>query len=166
MRRLPILKTLVNILFGVCLILIFFGFPLLLITIVFPTEVPFDFFGRSLNANHFEVVFLLATVLLGHSAFTYGIYLFRKTLDLFAKKKFFNAEVITLFDQSGKAFIAAGMLWIVPPFFYQLLANNEFSVGIDLGVPFFAIALGFFFMVLSEIFLVAKAQKEENDLTV
>lgn len=166
MRRLPILKILVNILFAICLILIFFGFPMLLITIVFPTKVPFEFFGKSLNANHFEVVFLMATVLLGHSAFTYAIYLFRKTLDLFSKKKFFHSDVIMLFDQSGKSFIAAGMLWIIPPFFYQLLANNEFNIAFDLGLPFFAFALGFFFMVLSEVFLIAKAQKEENDLTV
>lgn len=169
MRRLPVLKTLIQLLFILCMIAIFFGVPFLLIVIIMPTKVPFNFNGHSLNAGHFEVAFLVATILAGHCLFTYGIYLLKKTLALFEKKRFFDAGVITFFDQSGKAFIAAGMLWIVPPFFYRLLAENTLEISAEfsgISLPFFVLCFGFFLMVLSEIFLVAKTMKEENDLTV
>ena len=167
MKRLPILRSLVQLLFVLCMIGVFFGLPLTLIVIVAPKRIPFDFFGHTIEANNLEVFFLMLAVYLGHCAFTYGIYLLKRTLTLFSKRKFFDPFVIIWTDQLGKAFIAAGMLWIIPPFFYNFLADTRLSDSVSgFGIPFFSICLGFLFMVLSEVFLMAKKIKEENDFTI
>lgn len=169
MKRLAFLRILINILFLVCMLIVFFGLPLILIITFSPRSVPFNVNGHAIEASSFELFFLMLVLYLGHCAFTYAIYLFGKTLALFAKKIIFDDKVIAMLDQAGKSFIVAGMLWIIPPFFYRLLAENTLEARLDFtgfGSTIFAISLGLFLMVLSEVFLMAKNIKEENDLTV
>jgi hypothetical protein len=169
MKRIAFLKTLVHITFILCMIAVFFGLPFILILAFFPTKVPFNFNGHLIDAGRFEIIFLYLMLYAGHCAFTYGVFLFRKTLELFSKRRFFDPAVITNLDQMGKAFIVCAMLWTVPPFFYHLLAHGEFDMEIGFSgfeSPFFIFSLGLFFIVLSEVFFNAKQLKEENDLTV
>ena len=169
MNRIVFLKSLVSLLFLLCMIAVIFGLPLILILAIFPTKVPFNFNGHLLDADHWSIVILLLILYMGHCAFTYGIYLFKQTLVQFSKRKFFDDKVLRALDQAGKAFIVAGMLWVVPPFFYRLLAEQTFDIGIDVsgfGSSLFSFSIGLFFMVLSDVFFMAKQMKEENDLTV
>ncbi|MBY8963028.1 DUF2975 domain-containing protein [Flavobacterium sp. D11R37] len=169
MQRLSLLRSIVAIVFFFSMLGIIFGLPLILMITIFPTKVPFDFNGYILDADKGEVIFLFAVIYAAHCAFTYGIYLLKKTLALFSKRIFFDLKVIMYLDQTGKCFLVSGLFWIVPPFFYYLLANNELKISIDVdgfASPIFSLAMGFFFIVLSEVFLMAKGIKEDNDLTV
>ncbi len=169
MKRLAFLRILINILFLICMLIVFFGLPLILILTFSPKSVPFNFNGHALEASSFELFFLMLVLYLGHCAFTYAIYLFGKTLALFSKKIIFDDKVVVMLDQAGKSFVVAGMLWIIPPFFYRLLAKTAADGHLDFSgfdSTLFVVCLGLFFMVLSEVFLMAKNMKEENDLTV
>jgi hypothetical protein len=169
MKRIALLRTLIHILFILCMIAVFFGLPFILILAFFPTKVPFNFNGHLLDAGHSEIVFLFIVLYAGHCVFTYGLYLLKQTLELFSKRKFFDPAVISNLDRLGKTFIASGLLWVVPPFFYRVLAHGEFDMGIEIsgfGSPVFVFSLGLFFMVLSEVFSNAKQLKEENELTI
>lgn len=169
MKRLSFLKSIVTLVFAGAMIFVFFGLPLILIMALYPTSVPFNFNGHLLDAGHTEIVLLALVMYAGHCAFTYGLYQFKQTLTLFSKRVFFDVRIVQSLDQTGKSFIVAGMLWVIPPFFYRLLAQQTLEIGIDVsgfGSTLFGLSLGLFFIVLSEVFFNAKLLKEETDLTV
>lgn len=168
MRRVAILKTIADIIFVLSLIFMFFAVPLLLVIAVMPEMVPFKIMGLTAAEFPIEGIIIGFTELLGCTLWIFALFLFRKTLALFGKKKFFDVGVITNLDQIGKAIIAGCLLFYIPGYLYEnlreVLITSHQSDGI-IGM-LFGFALGLFFMVLSEVFLIAKAQKEENDLTV
>ncbi|MFP9097636.1 DUF2975 domain-containing protein [Flavobacterium sp. RHBU_24] len=169
MKRLAFLKTIVTISFILCMVAVIFGLPFILLVVFFPDTVPFKFNGQLDGAGRAQVIFLVSMFYLGHCVFTYGIYKLKATLELFYKKVFFDDRVIAALNLSGKAFIIAAVVWVVPPFFYKVIANGDFEMGIDFsgfGSTFFSLSIGLFFIVLSEVFANAKQLKEENDLTV
>jgi len=166
MRRLPILKTLVTILFIMSLIMMFFLVPCMLLAIVMPESIPFEINGVPAKDLTIELHILGFIMLIGFTAFIYALYLFKQTLTLFEKRKIFDAAVIKNLDQTGKAIIAGYLICAVPMFLYNMTTDE---IKIDLNISFesvFILGLGLFFIVLSEIFLMAKTMKEENDLTV
>ena len=52
------------------------------------------------------------------------------------------------------------------PFIQQLILTSQFKVYVGISPQIMITCLGLFFMVLSEVFKIAKAAKEENELTV
>ncbi|MCA0131440.1 DUF2975 domain-containing protein [Winogradskyella alexanderae] len=96
----------------------------------------------------------------------YCIYLFRKTLRYFQKVKPFHDEVILNFHKIGYLLSAIGLVGAILIFVARLILKNEFKINLGLSPYILLICLGLFFMVLSEVFKVAKHAKEENDLTV
>ena len=95
----------------------------------------------------------------------YGLYLFRKILLSFQKLKIFDLKVIKNFNKIGILILIASLLSGIPAFIVKLL-QREASIEIGLNPLVLLFCLGLFFMVLSEVFMIAKIQKEENDLTV
>ncbi|OYQ35122.1 hypothetical protein CHU92_11125 [Flavobacterium cyanobacteriorum] len=169
MQRLSLLRSIIGILFFFSMLGVIVGLPLILIVLIFPTKVPFNFNGYLLNADKMEIVFLSAVIYAAHCAFTYGLYLLKKTLALFSKRIFFDQKVIFYLGRTGKSFLISGLLWIVPLFFCYLPADNRVKTNTDadgFAIPIFHLAIGLFFTVLSEVFLMAKKMKEENELTI
>ena len=91
-----------------------------------------------------------------------------KLLVHFSKRQIFEDAPITLLDTIGKYFVLASLLTGVPAFIYNITVKNEtkISFGGAFDSFLFTASLGLFFMVLSEVFKIAKNMKEENDLTV
>jgi hypothetical protein len=96
----------------------------------------------------------------------YCVYLFRKTLRYFQKVKPFHNNVIHNFHQIGYLLSGIGLLSSILFFVAQLFFKNEFKINLGLSPYLMLICFGLFFMVLSEVFKVAKYAKEENDLTI
>lgn len=168
MRRLPILKTLTTILFVISMLGIIFGIPAFFLLIIMPERVPLKLNGVQVTSVDAELIILLICLIVGYALFVYALYMFKMVLALFEKKRIFDVDVIRYFDQIGKAILAGYLICAVPMFFYNMLAQEELELGVYFGFnsAFFTIGLALFFMVLSEVFLVAKNLKEENDLTV
>jgi len=167
MRNLSILKTLASILFVLCMIGIFFGIPCILMIIFLPASIPFKINGEPAGAAGVETIILLFAVAAGFSFFTYALYLFKKVLELFEKKKIFHDDVIKNLNQTGKAIIIGYFIIAVAYTFHQLFVGKSIEISTnDITETLLTLGLGLFFMVLSEVFLIAKGLKEENDLTV
>ncbi len=98
--------------------------------------------------------------------FIYCLYLFRKILSHLKNLDIFNDYVITKMNNIGKIVISASLLSYVSGSIYQQIKENEIHFEFSFSTLFISIALGLFFMVLSEIFKIAKAQKDENELTI
>lgn len=96
----------------------------------------------------------------------YCVYLFRKTLRYFQKVKPFHNEVITNFGIIGKFLCYSGLVSLVLAIVLAVYFKSEIKINLGFSPYLFITALGLFFMVLSEVFKVAKHAKEENELTV
>ena len=169
MKRLELLKTLTNIVFALCMITMAFLPPLLLIAIFMPGRIPFKVNG--VPADQLGAVALIAAffIIVAYAFFIYALYLFKGTLALFQKKKIFHEDVIKNFSQTGLAILIGYVISIGTVFFYNLATTNEQHINLDftgiaqsLAIP----ALGLFFIVLGDIFAMAKKIKDENDLTI
>lgn len=170
MKRLPILKTLTDILFVLSVIIMFFTIPFAFILAVMPQMIPFELFDVAPTDIPTGEVIALFVAIPGLVLYIYALYLFRNTLTLFKKNKFFDNQVIINFDRIGKAIIAGFFITTMPLYLYTMFAKTVFLLKNDeswfTGDTLFTLVLGLFFIVLSEVFRTAKAMQEENDLTV
>lgn len=101
--------------------------------------------------------------------FLYSIYLLRKVVILFQRREIFNDEVVRLFNLIGKLIVASSIISSFSIFFYNMIERNHLGLSLDFGSYdsfLISVSLGLFFMVISEIFKIAKTMKEENELTV
>ena len=170
MRRLSTLKTIVDILFVFAMIAVVFGLPLILMLIIIPEQVPFKWStpkGIDLEPLSWEYIICMFSSYIGYAFFVYALYLFRKTLDLFRKRVFFDDRVIKYFDQTGKAILIGVMIFFAIAVLLQFTGNPiEMEISIGLNDTLITAGLGLFFIVLSDVFAMAKKHKEDNDLTV
>ena len=169
MKKLQILKSLVDFIWVVsCIPLI----PLLLVLVVLffmdadiLTITPWVEGELDSGSILYGRLYVLGMVILVYVCI-YCFYLFRKTLRFFQKAKPFDNTVIYSYNQIGKWLSVSGTIGAIGSFLALAVLKN--TIKLNLGItPFLAlICLGLFFMVLSEIFKVAKHAKEENELTV
>jgi hypothetical protein len=96
----------------------------------------------------------------------YCLFIFRKTLRYFQQVKPFHNDVIDNFYKIGYLLVGVGIGGTIVSFISRLLFRGEVMINIGFTPYLILICLGLFFMVLSEIFKVAKQAKEENDLTI
>lgn len=167
MRRLSLLKNLTDILFFLALIPVVFGVPIIIMVSIMPERVPFGFKWSDEIADKTgaELITLIALKYIGFILYVYAVFLFRKTLALFQKKIIFDDNVIIYFDRIGKAIAFGYLIQLGGKFVLDMILSNIINISPD-PEPFFIIGLGLFFMVLSDVFLMAKKHKEENDLTI
>lgn len=161
MKRLALLKALITILFILCIITLFFAVPFILVAAVIPGQIPFDINGQPATQLGIETILVMLAVAIGFAFFTFALYLFRKLLTLFEKRKFLHDDVIKNLDQTGYAILIGYGICAVALFIYTTLVEG--SMEIKFGISsVFTICLGLFFMVLSDVFAMAKKSKEEN----
>lgn len=129
-----------------------------------------------INISGFEFTFIDTTVKIVISftvisvfLFLYTISLLRKVILHFIKNEIFSDEVILLLNKIGKILISTILIKGIPLIIYKILTSNnaiETNHKHYFDFHFSGIGLGLFFMVLSEVFKIAKNLKEENELTV
>ena len=159
LRLLKLLTKVLHIIFTAFLVLL----PgLSLVHYIMPQNVPVNFRIDDVANSILNSSLLL---ILKGSVTVYAIYMFRKILEAFSKKIFFDDLIIKYLDRVGKCLIGLLMLEELPQFIIKLL-DGEFNLFTNPLYALFILIGGFFFMVLAEVFRTAKNLKEENDLTV
>lgn len=166
MRKLNFLKGIVDFVWITMLITI----PFLLFFVVMvlidsePLDVPIKVNGTILEVVDLRTKVLFGFLCISASLIIYGLFLFRKLLRLFQLKIIFDLEIVILMKRLGFVIILSALLGGIPNFILEIVKNNiSLSLGLNPFIMLFS--LGLFFLVLSEVFVIAKHLKEENDLT-
>lgn len=167
MRKLNILKTIIDFVW----IMSFITIPAL-VTFFFYVLISDESLGIPITLNGVEVEvidlptkILLFFIIIAALLILYCLFLFRKILKAFQKTKIFDLEVIKNLNTIGMLLLISALFSGVPAFLVKLLKKEaSFEMGLNPFVMLFC--LGLFFMVLSEVFTIAKKQKEENELTI
>ena len=170
MKKLQLLKTLLD-LFWVFLIIALIGMIIFIPILLFsskPIDIPITINGETISVVDLSSKIMLIFLFVSAFCFVYSIYLLRKLLVLFSKRQIFEDAPIILLDTIGKYFVLASLLTGIPAYIYNVMIRNkaEISFGGAFDSFLFTASLGLFFMVLSEVFKIAKHMKEENELTV
>ena len=169
MKKLIILKSLIDFIWTItCIPLIFIMLFFLVYVFIDPTisGLVLDIEEtESLNSGlsvKITMLVLCSVTLIG----IYCFYLFRKTLRYFQQRKPFHNYVIATYHKMGNLLVATGIAATVLFFVIKLIFESRFEIHLGLTPYVFIVCLGLFFMVLSEIFKIAKTAKQENDLTI
>jgi hypothetical protein len=165
MQKLPLLKSLTTILLLCTGAFVAFAIPFFIMAIVVPDKIPFHVNEKLVTDFAIEEYILLAFNILAVAFYAYALYLFKDVLNAFAKKRLFANEVISNLDQAGKAVLIGFAVYVVPEFLYTTIYESSFSISLSFD-SLFTPMVGLFLIVLSEVLLIAKNLKEENDLTV
>lgn len=168
-RKLVILKSLVDFVWIVTCIpmiglLVFFAVYVFVDSSIFNSVFNGDFIAES-QPKWLKQLIALIYVVIGLVSI-YCLFIFRKTLRYFQQMKPFHSDVIINFYKIGYMLIGVGLGGTFVTFAARLLLKGEFKISLGLTPHIILICLGLFFMVLSEVFKVAKQAKEENELTV
>lgn len=168
MRKLTILKTIINFLWITSLmtlpfVILIFGF------IIFDTsldgKINLGFFGLKVDEFNLYTRISMILPLLTYLISVYCLYLFRKTITQIHRLSLFDNSNIKNFNTIGKLLIVMALIEGLGKFFFRL-SQSEFKLDFSFSPFLITLILGLFFMVLSEIFKIAKNAKEENELTI
>lgn len=167
MRKINILKAIVDLLwiFSMPIVLVILGFS---IAIFF---VDISELNIKINSVNFNSGTLLSKTLLVISALNYlliiaALYFFKKVLNYFIRVKIFEETVISSFQKIGNLLSISGIISLTISMISKVYFEQKVSLEFGLNQHLVIICLGLFFLVLSEIFKIAKNQKQENDLTI
>lgn len=169
MKKLSVLKDWTKILFILSCIIAIFIPGVILMKLISPDMVPFKFTINDKENFSFGAAIVSLIILSGFCLFLYALYLFRKVLELFSKKKIFDNEVIINFKKMGQFTWYGLFATTIPGIAYGFFTEEGIKINLDaewVCYVLFTGSLALFFMVLSEVFQMAKNIKEENDLTV
>lgn len=167
MRKINILKAIVDLLW-------IFSMPIVLVIIGFSIAVFFVDLGDlniKINSIGLNTDTLFSKALLVVSALNYllivaALYFFKKVLNHFVRVKIFEETVISSFKKSGNLLFISGIISLTISMISKVYFQQKVTLEFGLNQHLVIICLGLFFLVLSEIFKVAKNQKQENDLTI
>lgn len=170
MRKLNILKTLIDLAFFLSIIGLF-GAVIFATMFAFDSEggIPIKLQGQELTSDIPEAKIVIGFAAISYLLFVYALFLLRKVIGFFKKRDLFNVQNIRYFNTIGVCLILSTLLAEVPFFIFNMIQRNHLGLQMEDGgfdTPLLSIALGLFFMVLSEAFKIAKGFKEENELTV
>jgi hypothetical protein len=167
MRKLIFLKTIVDYIWIMSII----AYPLLIVFCVMmlisneAIDLPFKISGNLIVVNTIWSKIGLIISLLNFGLMLYALYNFKILLNNFRKKLLFEVENSMFLDKIGNLIICSSSLYLITEL---LLSISKSTVSIQVGFgPFlYLMALGLFFKVLSEVFLIGKRIKEDNELTI
>lgn len=110
----------------------------------------------------------LIVSVLSYFLFVYAIYLLKKTVTLFIKGKIFDNKVISNLSSIGKIFIIVTLIINTVEFIFKVATTQKATLMINSGFDsfLFVISIGLFFIIISEVFKIAKNMKDENELTI
>lgn len=168
MRKINILKSIVDFIW---IITVPIGIPLILLFI--SAILFYDFADLNIKIQGIELIvqnlfskILMAILLLNYLLIIYGLYLFRRSLRYFLNAKIFDVFVINSFRKIGNVLIISGIISFITSIVAAIYFKQKFTLELGLNSNLILIGLGLFFLILSEIFTIAKSAKQENDLTI
>ena len=167
MKKLNILKTIVDLFFIIALItipimLFFIGFAIFSET----PKLPININGTRYDTFNTNTKLILVASMFSYLLLIYVVYLFKGILREFQKTKVFSFFVFQSFNKMGIMLIISAFLTGIPSFLYPLFSESKFVLEFSMSPFLLMLCFGLFFMILSEIFKIAKQAKEENELTV
>ena len=135
-----------------------------------------EFLGYKISSKDNKTyirVFMIICFLI-YLSFLYAITLFNLCVRKFEKRIFFDAFIINQFRTIGAVFIINYILITLLDFMFKIhseqiiTASTNFSQSLltKLNAPMGSLIIGFFFLVLSQVFKEALKQKQENELTI
>jgi hypothetical protein len=129
-----------------------------------PFDIPIKINGNILEVVDLESKIVLAFFVISSLLIIYAIYLFKQLLRLFQLKVIFDLQVVQLLNKIGFVLISSAVISGVSGFIFDIL-KHRISLSFDLNPNILQFSLGLFFLILGEVFTIAKSIKEENDLT-
>ena len=169
MKKLKLLKTILDLAYF--FIIVAAVGMLILIPIIFSkgAELPITIKGQQLIVDNLAARVLLIALSVSTALFFYAIFLFREAVKFFVKRDIFNDAVSMYLNECGIFIVASSLLSTLSMFVYNMIGRN--NVGLEFGVGGFdsfllSISLGLFFMVLAEVFKIAKNLKDENSMII
>ena len=169
MKKLVVLKSLVDYTWLISCIPLLIALPVIVIWMFIDSKLIEKLNLITEESTSTELIYAMFYVILISILIYVGIYcfyLFRKTLRYFQKSKPFHSDVIRNFNKIGKLLNVIGIGGCLGIFFGQFFLKNVLSISFGISPYVMIICLGLFFMILSELFKVAKVAKEENELTI
>lgn len=167
MRKLNFLKFIIDLafIFGCLGLAVVFG---LLISAAFSSELLFDFRIEETMLTFKSKFFWAITALsvVKYSLSLTALYFFRVALENFRLLKIFSQAVIDSFRKMGYLLILGCFLGWIASFLVNLGVKNQFSINFELNTNVLYLCVGLFFLVLAEIFTIAKLHNDELKMTV
>lgn len=166
-----LLKTILDICFFVLLISLISSIGLLL-SYIFSTSgsFPIYFNNHTIVKITMPKLTLLFLAISQAGIFLYSVYILRKVVRNFFKKKLFTLLQITGLKLAGRLIVLASILNAIVSFLSPLILESNLKLGFEIesnfGSFWMQLAMGLFLILLSESFTKAKSLKEENELTV
>ena len=167
MRKLIFLKTIVDYVW----ILSIICYPIIIVVCATmmvsnnPIDFPIKINGNLIELNTIWNKIGLIISLLNFGLILYALYNFKIVLLNFKNKLIFEVENSMFLDKIGNLIIFSSSLYLITELLSSISKNNV-SIQIGIGPFLYLMALGLFFKVLSEVFLIGKRIKEENELTI
>jgi hypothetical protein len=126
---------------------------------------PIKLNGLEINVMEFNTKILFLMTLMASGLIIYSLYLFKRVMFFFQSKNIFDSLVIKNLNKIGINLTLSSLLFGIPSFIINVI-NKDVKLELGLNPFILLFALGLFFMVLSEVFEIAKNMKEDNELTV
>jgi hypothetical protein len=167
MRKLVFLKTIVDYVWIMSLI----AFPLLILFIGFvlfsnePIDIPINISGIKINADTSLGKIGLVLSILNFGILLFALYNFKSLLNNFRKKIIFEVNTYQLLDKIGNLVMLSASIYLISDLL-GAFSKSTISVNLGFGPFLYIMALGLFFKVLYEVFIIGKRIKEENELTI
>ena len=167
MRKLNFLKTIVDYVW----ILSIICYPIIIVVCATmlisnnPIDFPIKIAENLIELDNIWNKIGLIISLLNFGLILYALYNFKIVLLNFKNKLIFEVENSMFLDKIGNLIIFSSSLYLITELLSSISKNNV-SIQIGIGPFLYLMALGLFFKVLSEVFLIGKRIKEENELTI
>jgi hypothetical protein len=167
MKKINILKTIVDLLWifsmPVVLIIIGVSFTTFFVDL---SDLNIELNTINMNQNDLFSKILFVISSLNYLLLIVALYFFRKVLTNFVRVRVFEEVVISSFKKIGNLLTFSGFISLIISIIGKIYFEQKVSLEFGLNQHLVLICLGLFFLVLSEIFKIAKNAKQENDLTI
>jgi len=167
MKKINILKAIVDLLWifsmPVVLIIIGISFTTFFVDL---SDLNIELNTINMNQNDLFSKILFVVSSLNYLLLIVALYFFRKVLTNFVRLRVFEEVVISSFKKTGNLITFSGFISLIISIIGEIYFEQKVSLEFGLNQHLVLICLGLFFLVLSEIFKIAKNTKQENDLTI
>ena len=167
MKKINILKTIVDLLWifsmPVVLIIIGVSFTTFFVDL---SDLNIELNTINMNQNDLFSKILFVVSSLNYLLLIVALYFFRKVLTNFIRVRIFEEVVISSFKKIGNLLTFSGFISLIISIIGKIYFEQKVSLEFGLNQHLVIICMGLFFLVLSEIFKIAKNTKQENDLTI
>ena len=168
MKKKQILKAIIAIIriaiVPISVLLILLSIPVILFYDVANLELKIMGVELLIQSTFSKVLVMLS--ILFYLQIIYSLHLFPQALCYFFKTKVFDVFVIDSFWKIGNTRTISGVIAILLSVIGNLYFGQKLTLEFGLNAHVILIALGLFFMILSDAFNITQAAKQENDLSI